>query len=69
MCKTCGSILATVRRIMKRSDYGLTSSPSVCKLCNDSKQIGQIEIPYSYKYLITELASVNINAKFQFASL
>lgn len=36
-----------------------------CRLCKDDGVIGEIDIPYIFKYLVTELALCNINVKIQ----
>lgn len=36
-----------------------------CKLCDDNSQVEEIEIPYIYRFLLTQLASVNINLKME----
>lgn len=65
ICNKCGTLIGPMRRIVKRSNTGLTATPSTCKLCHDSTNIGFIEVPFAFKYLVTELASININANFK----
>ncbi|KAI8125983.1 DNA-directed RNA polymerase I subunit RPA2 [Lucilia cuprina] len=67
VCNKCGSILAPMKKIVKRSQNTgkLHSVPDTCRLCGDGSGVGYIEIPYSFKYLVTELSSVNINARFK----
>lgn len=64
-CHTCGSILAPQKKITKRSQETneVSSEPDICRLCGNSSNVGYIEIPYSLKYLFTELSAVNINAR------
>ncbi|KAL5280678.1 POLR1B family protein [Megaselia abdita] len=69
VCNKCGSLLAPLNRIVKKSENGLTSTPATCRLCNDSTQVSYIEVPYAYRYLVTELSSVNINAKFKLSDI
>ncbi|KAH8393916.1 hypothetical protein KR215_006958 [Drosophila sulfurigaster] len=66
VCHKCGSILAPVQQIVKRNETGgLSSKPETCRLCGDSSGVSMIEIPFSFKFLVTELSSVNINARFK----
>ncbi|XP_043646325.1 DNA-directed RNA polymerase I subunit RPA2 [Drosophila teissieri] len=66
VCHKCGSILAPLQRIVKRNETGgLSSQPDTCRLCGDNSSVSMIEIPFSFKFLVTELSSVNINARFK----
>ncbi|KAH8361017.1 hypothetical protein KR093_011761 [Drosophila rubida] len=66
VCHKCGSILSPLQQIVKRNETGgLSSKPETCRLCGDSGGVSMIEIPFSFKYLVTELSSVNINARFK----
>lgn len=69
VCNKCGSLLAPLNRIVKKSENGLSSTPATCRLCNDSTQVSYIEVPFAYRYLVTELSSVNINAKFKLSDI
>lgn len=69
-CIKCGSILAPLKKIIKRTETGkLQSMPDTCRLCGDGATVGYIEIPFSFKYLVTELSSVNINARFKLMTI
>lgn len=68
-CRTCGNILSTQNRMVTRNVGRFESTPETCRLCGKGDELGQIEIPYSFKYLITELASVNINARLSLKKL
>ncbi|KAL9927901.1 RNA polymerase I subunit Rpl135 [Glossina fuscipes fuscipes] len=68
-CHKCGNILSTQNRMLTRNTGRFESAPEICRLCGKSDELGQIEIPYSFKYLITELASVNINARLNLKKL
>ncbi len=54
ICMRCGSILSISKRF----------NETVCLLCDKSDSIISICIPYVLKYLVAELASVNIRVKF-----
>lgn len=65
-CQTCGTLLAPLKQIIRHSQATgkLHSVPDTCRLCGNGNSVGYIEIPYSWKYLVTELSAVNLNAKF-----
>ncbi|XP_055386026.1 DNA-directed RNA polymerase I subunit RPA2 [Condylostylus longicornis] len=70
VCKNCGSMLFPLQRITKRTKEGMISStPANCRKCKNKSDIGYLEIPCAYKYLITELSSVNINVQFKFSEI
>ena len=39
-----------------------------CKLCGENGNLGEVDIPYIFKYLVTQLASCNINLKVNFSA-
>lgn len=41
----------------------LTESKESCRLCGSGDHVSQIQIPYIFKFLVTQLASCNINVK------
>lgn len=45
------------------SDQKVARSKPTCRLCKDESDIGVVEIPYIFKFLVTQLSSVNINVK------
>lgn len=40
-----------------------------CRLCKENGIIGEVDIPYIFKYLVTELALCNINVKIKLKSV
>ena len=54
MCTRCGSLISISKK----------NSEQVCLLCGKSDKIASVCIPYVLKYLVAELASCNIRAKF-----
>ncbi len=54
ICTRCGSLISISK----------VSSEMVCLLCKKSDSISSICVPYVLKYLVAELASVNIRVKF-----
>lgn len=64
LCSNCGSILSPIVRIPPTKHVGLLEKPRVkCSTCNSEEKIQIIEIPYVLKYLVEQLASVNIKIK------
>lgn len=66
ICRTCGNILSpTVIEAYhsKKSQGKVDSKSAKCKLCQEKGKISLMEIPYVFKYLAAQLASVNINVK------
>ncbi|KAK4874170.1 hypothetical protein RN001_013530 [Aquatica leii] len=64
MCTSCGTLLGPitlVTRIADKPNYSETKE--VCRLCQNGDNIVEIQIPYIFKYFVTQLASVNINIK------
>jgi DNA-directed RNA polymerase I subunit RPA2 len=55
MCTRCGSLISISKR----------DSQPICLLCGKSDQISSVCIPYVLKYLVAELASVNIRLNFE----
>lgn len=43
------------------SPTGLTERKQKCKLCGDDTSVGEVDIPYILKYLVTQLTCCNIN--------
>lgn len=64
ICKKCGSLLSPIE-IKSYNDNQQLSSVS-CRLCGLSTHIDYVEVPYIFKYLISQLCSVNIKVKLNF---
>ena len=66
MCRTCGSILSPV---LEKPSLGSSLSNVQpewkCRLCEDGGQIDVISVPYVFRYLVAELAAVNIKVKLE----
>lgn len=37
-----------------------------CRLCGDDESVREVDIPYIFRYLVTQLTSCNINVKLSF---
>ena len=65
ICKECGSIVSPVLEKATPSDSTLYHTPSEwkCQLCQDKGKIDVISVPYVFRYLVAELAAMNIKVK------
>lgn len=61
LCKTCGSILSPVVRAQRRG--GHYEQEISCKVCQEKGKVEEVEMPYIFRYLVAQLASVNIKIK------
>jgi DNA-directed RNA polymerase I subunit RPA2 len=61
LCQTCGSILSPVVIAHKRG--GQYEQEVHCKLCQEKGKVEEVEMPYIFRYLVAQLASVNIKIK------
>jgi len=64
ICTDCGSILSPIIRIPEAPPGTRVEIPKMkCALCGKEDCIDLLEIPYVFKYLLEQLASVNIKIK------
>lgn len=61
LCQTCGSILSPVVRARHRG--GQYEQDICCKVCQENGKVEEVEMPYIFRYLVAQLASVNIKIK------
>lgn len=61
LCKTCGSILSPLVRAQHRG--GQYEQEICCKVCQEKGKVEEVEMPYIFRYLVAQLASVNIKIK------
>lgn len=67
VCRTCGTLVGPVDEIRKKNDRSVIATlPATCRLCGDKGEIGHASVPYIFKFLVTQLASMNINVKLNF---
>lgn len=59
-CKKCGSFMFT-QTVKNANDYEET----ICNFCKSKEKITPVFIPYVLKYLVAELAAMNIRLKFE----
>uniref|UniRef100_A0A146LJQ4 DNA-directed RNA polymerase subunit beta n=1 Tax=Lygus hesperus TaxID=30085 RepID=A0A146LJQ4_LYGHE len=68
ICRTCGTILGPVLAIQNNKKDTSLNYTAKCRLCADEGIIERIEIPYVFRYLITQLAAVNIKVQLKLES-
>ncbi|XP_021941491.1 DNA-directed RNA polymerase I subunit RPA2 [Zootermopsis nevadensis] len=61
LCKTCGSILSPLVTAQQRG--GQYEQEVHCKVCQEKGKVEEVEMPYIFRYLVAQLASVNIKIK------
>jgi len=61
LCKTCGSILSPVVTAQHRR--GQYEQEVSCKVCREKGKVEEVEMPYIFRYLVAQLAAVNIKIK------
>jgi DNA-directed RNA polymerase I subunit RPA2 len=61
LCQTCGSILTPVVIAQRRGDQ--YEHEVHCKVCQEKEKVEEVEMPYIFRYLVAQLASVNIKIK------
>ena len=66
VCTQCGSILSPIYGPSLKNKFGKTTSSYEwrCTVCPDNPKVGVIKAPYVLRYLIAELAAMNIKIKF-----
>lgn len=66
ICTSCQSILSPVSVITRMGDKMSNSeSREICRLCNSGENVALMQVPYIFKFLVTQLASCNLNIKIQ----
>ncbi|XP_058802339.1 DNA-directed RNA polymerase I subunit RPA2 [Phymastichus coffea] len=66
VCKKCGTLIGPMMEVaMGRNGPGEHNER--CRLCGDKGLLGEVDIPYIFRYLVTQLTSCNINVKIDFA--
>jgi DNA-directed RNA polymerase I subunit RPA2 len=68
-CDKCGSILSTSIMNQEGDANPADVKSYTCKICETPKHVVKVSLPYVLKYLVSELASVNIKVNFKFKSL
>lgn len=74
VCRDCGTFLPPLIQVPSRGIRGGVYSRSAkvihkCNVCPDGGHIEEIMAPYVYKYLVAELASVNLRVAMKPASV
>lgn len=66
ICTLCESILSPVSVVTRMGDKMSSSeTKEICRLCNSAENVALMQVPYIFKFLVTQLASCNLNIKVQ----
>ncbi|KAK5641755.1 hypothetical protein RI129_010302 [Pyrocoelia pectoralis] len=64
ICTSCGTLLGPMIMVTQIADKpNMSETKEMCRLCGHGDNVVEIQIPYIFKYFVTQLASVNINIK------
>jgi len=65
VCEVCGSLITPIMAIATDVDRNITEGEVYCVLCGGEKsdKIRKVALPYSFKYLLNELAAMNISTE------
>nr|CAG8470459.1 11808_t:CDS:10 [Entrophospora candida] len=66
VCRNCGSLFTSVSfntQYLAKSQRNFEKHSMKCNICDNSKWIALIKIPYAFKYLATELISMGVKIK------
>ncbi|XP_012287077.1 DNA-directed RNA polymerase I subunit RPA2 isoform X2 [Orussus abietinus] len=66
VCKKCGTLLGPVMDVVL-NESGEGEKRTRCRLCGDGGVVAEVDIPYIFRYLVTQLTSCNINVKLTFS--
>ncbi|KAJ8978609.1 hypothetical protein NQ317_010067 [Molorchus minor] len=66
ICTSCGTLLGPVTIVTRLADRPHHSeTQETCRFCGHGRNISEIQIPYIFKFFVTQLASCNINVKIE----
>ena len=68
VCKKCGSILSPCLERPPSSNAAVSAESErkwTCSLCKQTDTIDIIKVPYVFKYLVAELAAINIKVNLE----
>ena len=78
VCSTCGSVLSTMidgKALLATANANsvtnmkASGSHVICRNCDSGEFIETIAIPYVFRYLLTELAAMNVNVRLDLKGL
>jgi DNA-directed RNA polymerase I subunit RPA2 len=65
MCIKCGSLVSPYCALGTETyPIGESGETWICKMCNSGHDVKRVSLPYVLRYLVAELASVNIKVNF-----
>ncbi|CAH0563356.1 unnamed protein product [Brassicogethes aeneus] len=66
ICTACGSLLGPITMVTRKDNKPhLSETKDSCSLCGTNENISEIQIPYIFKFFVTQMASCNINVKIE----
>ncbi|KAK2584036.1 hypothetical protein KPH14_006488 [Odynerus spinipes] len=65
VCQKCGTLLGPVLELSVNASGSSEKKPR-CRFCGDDNSVREVDIPYIFRYLVTQLTSCNINIKLSF---
>uniref|UniRef100_A0A1B6CSM5 DNA-directed RNA polymerase subunit beta n=1 Tax=Clastoptera arizonana TaxID=38151 RepID=A0A1B6CSM5_9HEMI len=68
LCQTCGTLLGPVFLNTRSADQQNNQEILKCRLCKNNSRIAEINVPYIFRYLVAQLAAVNIKVKIRATS-
>nr|XP_022916838.1 DNA-directed RNA polymerase I subunit RPA2 [Onthophagus taurus] len=64
VCTSCHSLLGPMTKVTRMAEKAnLMETKEICRFCDSGRDIDAIQIPYIYKFFVTQLASCGINVK------
>lgn len=63
VCQTCGSLLGPISIASSKNKDRRSYTVPKCKLCEENGRVEEMVIPYIFRYLVAQLASMNIKVK------
>ncbi|KAB7494168.1 DNA-directed RNA polymerase I subunit RPA2 [Armadillidium nasatum] len=60
VCSTCGSSISPTAKMVNQKNYNKNMG---CSVCGPEAEIRRVEVPYAFKFFVSELSSVGIKTK------
>ncbi|KAK3916298.1 DNA-directed RNA polymerase I subunit RPA2 [Frankliniella fusca] len=63
VCRTCGTLLGPYLAVAAQAEG--QGRKMKCRMCGDNGDVVGVELPHIYKYLVSQMVSMNINLKME----
>ena len=63
VCTVCGSLISTISGAKTTENLKTSTHLTQCQICETKDSIDSVALPYVFKYLVAELAAMNIQLK------